>query len=160
MRYLGLSEIFLLLSKKVLLYLEHYLTLFLVLFSPKTSKEKIGIFLPIAWVNPFGKMGFLRLWKIWFLYSKKVSFLFRTLLNLISSLILTNTKIRENWHFLTKSMGYPLWKNAILGLWKIWFLYSTKVSFLSRTLLNLISSLILTKTKIRENWHFLTNSMG
>ena len=57
-------------------------------------------------------------------------------------------------------MGKPLWKNAILGTLKNLFLYSKKVSFLSTTLLNLISSLVLTKTKKRENLAFFDQKHG
>ena len=57
-------------QKGFLFYLAHYLTLFLVLFWPKTSKKNY-IFWPKAWVNPFGKMRFLGLWKITFFRAKK-----------------------------------------------------------------------------------------
>ena len=92
-------------KKRFLFYLAHYLTLFLVLFWPKTTQEKKYIFWPKAWVNPFKKMRFLGLRKIDFLWPKKVSFLSRTLLNIISSLILTENNSRKKLHFLTKSMG-------------------------------------------------------
>ena len=88
--FLGLWKItFFMAKQRFLFYLAHYLTLFLVLFWPKTTQEIKSIFWPKAWVNPFGKMRFLRLRKIDFLWPKKVSFLSRTLLNIISSHILT-----------------------------------------------------------------------
>ena len=58
-------------QKRFLFFLEHYLTLFLVSFWLKTSQEKNYIFWPKAWVNPFGKMRFLGLWKIEFFMAKK-----------------------------------------------------------------------------------------
>ena len=55
--------------------IKHY---FWSYFDQKQVKKKIP-FLTKAWVNPFGKKGFLGLWKIEFLWPKKVSFLSRTL---------------------------------------------------------------------------------
>ena len=56
--------------------------------------KKIAFVLPKAWVNPFGKMPFLGLWKSAVLIVKKASFLSRTSLNLISSSLWTEN--REN----------------------------------------------------------------
>ena len=54
--------------------------------------KKIAFVLPKAWVNPFGKMSFLRPSKMFLIVKKKVSFLSRASLSLISSLILTENK--------------------------------------------------------------------
>ena len=58
-------------QKKVSFDLAHYLTLFVVLFWPKTTQEIKSISWPKAWVNPFGKMRYLGLSKIEFFMAKK-----------------------------------------------------------------------------------------
>ena len=51
-----------------------YWTFFLVLLWLNLRTEKCGIFWPKAWVNSFGKMRFLGLWRILFFYSNEVFF--------------------------------------------------------------------------------------
>ena len=90
-------------------------------------------------------MRFLRRLKILFLWSKKVSFLSRTSLNLISSPFLTENK-ENNCIIRPKAWVNPFERVQFWNFIKF-CLYSQKVFFLSRTLLNLISILILTETK-------------
>ena len=129
--FLGLWKItFFRAKKRFLFYLAHYLTIFLVLFWPKTTQEKKYIFWRKAWVNPFGKMRFLGLKNIDFLWPKKVSFLSRTLLNIIFSLILTKNNSRKNYIFWPKAWVNPFGKMRFLGLGKITF-FITKKGFFS-----------------------------
>ena len=62
--------------------------------------KTIAFVLPKAWVNPFGKMPFLRPSKMFLIVKKKVSFLSRASLSLISSLILTENKKMKKIAFL------------------------------------------------------------
>ena len=116
-------------KKRFLFSLKCYYSLFLVLFWPNLNEEKFGIFWPKAWVNPFGKMQFLRLWKIFFLQSKNVSFLSRTLLNLICSLSLSENKKWKNWHFWPKAWVNPFGKMKFLRLWNFFFIVKKKFLF-------------------------------
>ena len=76
-----------------------------------------------------------------------VSFLSKTLLNIISSLILRENQ-EEKFTFFDQKHGLtPLEKCDFWDFERLNFLWPKKVSFLSRTLLNIISSLILRKTK-------------
>ena len=52
-----------------------------------------------SWVNPLGKMQFGDFENLTLSYSRKASFLFRTLLKIISSIILNNNKKRHNRAF-------------------------------------------------------------
>ena len=89
--------------------------------------KKNYIFWQKAWVNPFGKIRFLELWKItFFLWPKKVSFRSRTLLNIISSLILSENNSRQKYIFWPKAWVNPFGKMPFLGLWKIIFFYGQK----------------------------------
>ena len=93
-------------------------------------------------------MLFLGLWKIEFLWPKKVSFLSTTFLNIISSLILTeNKKKKKNTLFDQKHGLTPLEKCDFWDFESLKLLWPKKVSFLSRTLLNIISSPILRENK-------------
>ena len=104
--FLGLWKItFLRAKQRFLFYLAHYLALFLVLFWPKTTQEKKYFLWTKAWVNPFGKMRFLGLKKIDFLWPKMVSFLSWTLLTLFLVLFRPKTTQEKKLLFLTKSMG-------------------------------------------------------
>jgi len=89
-----------------------------------------------------------------FLWPKKVSFLSRTLLNVIFNLILTKNKERRNTFFDQNHGLTPLEKCDFWDFERLKFLWPKKVSFLSRTLLNIISSLILSKCKIKKNLVF------
>ena len=81
-----------------------------------------------------------------FLWPKKVSFRFRTLLNIISSVILTENNSRKKTKFFDQKHGLtPLEKCDFWDFERLNFLWPKKVSFHSRTLLNIISSLILTE---------------
>ena len=100
--------------KKFLFYLEHPKLYFWSYFDRKEKMEKIAFFLPKVWVNPFGKVRFWGRWKMLFLVSK-VFFLSRTLLNLMSNLILTENKNWKKVHFFYQKHGltplekYNLW---------------------------------------------------
>ena len=98
-------------QKRFLFYLDNHSTLFPVLFWPKTTKKKIGIF-GGSWSNPIGKMWFWRLFKKW--QSKKVSSLSRKKFNIISSLISTRNKETVG-SFLAKIIG----KMQFWGIWII-----------------------------------------
>ena len=163
MRFLGHWKItFFRAKKRFLFYLAHYLTLFLVLFWPKTTQEKKYIFWPKAWVlTPLEKCDFWDFERLHFLGPKKVSFLSRTLLNIISSLILTENNSRKKTTFFDQKHGLtPLEKCDFWDFEKLHFLGPKKVSFLSRALFNNVSGLILTENNFRKKIHFLTKSMG
>ena len=72
-------------------YLEHYSTLFLVIFLPKT-KKKMTFFDQKHGFIPLKKCNFWDFERLNFVWPKKVSFLSGTLLNIFSSLILTENK--------------------------------------------------------------------
>ena len=118
-----------------------------LIFRENKKKEKNYIFWPKAWVNPFGKMLFLGIERLKFLWPKKVSFLSRTLLNIISSLILTENIKRNNTFFDQKHGLTSLEKCDFWDFESSKLLWPKKVSFLSRTLLNIIFSLILRENK-------------
>ena len=106
-------------------------------------------------------MRFLGLRKIDFLWAKKVSFPSITLLNIISSLILTENNSRKKTTFFDQKHGLtPLEKCDFWDLKRLNFLWPKKVSFLSRTLLNIISSLILTENNSRKKTTFFHQKHG
>ena len=74
-------------------------------FDRKQLKKKTTFFDQKRGLTPLEKSDFWDLKGLNFLWPKKVSFLFRTLLNIISSLILTENNSRKKLHFLTKSMA-------------------------------------------------------
>ena len=79
-------------------------------------------------------MQVLGLKKIDFLWPKKVSFLFRTLLNIISSLILTENNSRKKNIFFDQKHGLtPSKKSDFWDFERLNFLWPKKVSFLSIT---------------------------
>ena len=84
-----LKNFVLIVKKNIVFYLKLYLALFLVLFWPTRNKEKNCIFWPKA---PLEKYNFWDFEKFCLYSKKKVCFLSRTLLNLISTLILTENK--------------------------------------------------------------------
>ena len=67
--------------------------------------KKLAFFDQKHGLAPLEKCNFWDFEKFCFYTLKTVSFLSQTLLNIIFSLVLTKTNKRENWHFLTKSMG-------------------------------------------------------
>ena len=67
--------------------------------------KKLAFFDQKHGLTPLEKCDFWDFERLNFLWPKKVSFLSRTLLNIISSLILTKNKLIKRVHFLTKSMG-------------------------------------------------------
>ena len=96
-----------------------------------------------------------------FLWPKKVSFLSGTLLNIISSLILTENNSRKKTTFFDQKHGLtPLEKCDFWDFERLHFLGPKKFSFLSCTLFNIISGLILTEKNSRKKIHFLTKSKG
>ena len=83
-----------------------------------------------------------------FLRPKNVSFLSRTLLNIICSIILTEInkeKKNDQKHGLT-----PLEKCSFWDFKRLNLVWAKEVSFLYRTLLNIISSFILTENLTKE----------
>ena len=83
-------------------------------------KEKNTFFDQKHGLTPLEKCDFWdfeRLKRLNFLWPKKVSFLSRTLLNIISSLILTeNNSRKKNYIFLRKAWVNPFGKMRFLGL--------------------------------------------
>ena len=71
-------------SKKFVFYIYY--------FNQKQKMKKMAFFCSEAWVNPFGKMRFMGLAKIFVIIVKKISFLFKKSLSIFSSLILTKSK--------------------------------------------------------------------
>ena len=122
-----------------LFYLEHYLTLFVVLFWPKTNKEKKND--QKHGLTPLEKCSFWDFKRLNLVWPKEVSFLYRTLLNIISSFILTENLTKEK-NFWPKAWVTPLEKRNFLGLWKI--LCFKRFFFL----------LFWPKTKKEKNWFF------
>ena len=61
-------------------------------FDQKQKMKKMAFFWSEAWVNPFGKMRFMGLAKIFVIVVKKISFFFKKSLSIFSSLILTKSK--------------------------------------------------------------------
>ena len=131
-------------QKRFVFYLGHHSTLFLVLFWLKTNKEKNSIFWPKAWVNPFGKMPFLRLW----IFFKK-KFVFYLKHHSTSFLVLFDRKqIKKKNMFFDQKQGLnTLEKMPFFETLKNLVFIVKKVSFLSKTLCSIISSLILTENK-------------
>ena len=127
-------------------------------------KEKNTFFDQKHGLTPLEKCDFWdfeRLKRLNFLWPKKVSFLSRTLLNIISSLILTENNSRKKTTFFDQKHGLtPLEKCDFWDFEKLHFLGPKKVSFLSRALFNNVSGLILTENNFRKKIHFLTKSMG
>ena len=103
--------------------------------------KKIAFFNQKRGLTPLKKCNFGTFKTFCFYCQKNVSCFSTKLLTIFSSLILTKSKWRKIWHFLTKSMG----KLRFLDFEKFCFYTQKTVSFPSRTLLNLISSLVLTK---------------
>ena len=81
--------------------------------------------------------------KCYFYSQKEFFFLSRTLLNLMSNLVLTENK---NW----KKVNFFSPKAWVNPFGKVQFVGLGKILSLSRTLLNLISSLILTENKMKK----------
>ena len=80
-------------QKKVVFYLGHHSTLFLVLVWLKTTNEKKNPFFDQKHgLNPLEKCDFWDVEKFCFCSQKKVCFLSRTSFNLISSIFLTENK--------------------------------------------------------------------
>ena len=94
-----------------------------------------------------------------FLWPKKVSFLSRTLLNIICNLILTENKKRKSTFFGQNHAITPLEKCDIWDFERLKFLWPKKVSSLSRTLLNIVSSLILRENQ-KEEFTFFDQKLG
>ena len=61
-------------------------------FDQKQKMKKMAFFCSEAWVNPFGKMRFMGLAKMFVIIVKKISFFFKKLLSIFSSFILTKSK--------------------------------------------------------------------
>ena len=108
MRFWGLQKSFFFIVKRGFFPLHsYYEALFLVLFWPNLSEEKIWHFCPKAWVNPFEKIRFFGLKKIrFFLMPKKVFFFSSKSKSISSSLILIKSKSRRKLHFFWQ--GYEL----------------------------------------------------
>ena len=79
-------------------------------------KKKITFFDQKRGLTPLEKCDFWVFERLNFLWPKKVSFLSRTLLNIISSLILRENKQRKKLQFLTKASVNPFEEMRCLGL--------------------------------------------
>ena len=111
---------------------------------------------------PFGKMRFWGVWKNFvFIVKKRVSVLFKILLNLILTLILSKNKLWKKLHFLTKSMGKPLWKNVIYGTAKNFYSYGKKkVSFFSFKVIEYFFHFYFDQIEIQKNLAFFDLKHG
>ena len=108
MRFLGLSKIFVFISC-------------LSTFDKIQIKKNLEFFDQKHVLTPLGNCDFWD-FKKFLLLLKKVSFLSRTLLNLFSSLVLTKTKERKNWHFFAQKHGLtPLEKYDFYDFQKCFF---------------------------------------
>ena len=100
----------------VLFYLERQQTLFLHPFLIKTKdKKKLQLFHQNHGLSPLQKCQFSILFESMFILFRKACFLTRTSPNTFSGCILHKTKRYQKFKFLTKTMDYPLCKNAIFA---------------------------------------------
>ena len=96
---------------------------FLVLFWPNLSKEKIGIFCPKAWVNPFEKMRFFGLKNSVF-KAKKGSFSLQSHKALFLVLFWSNRNQEGNCIFFWQKYGLtPLKKCVLLEFENFFFFF-------------------------------------
>ena len=118
-------------QKKFPSYLDHYLTLYLVLFKAKTNNEKICMFWPKAWFNfSLWKNAIFRTFRNFpFIVKNTFFFLHRTLLNLISNLVLTKNKWKRIRIFWPIAWVKPFGKMPFLGFSKH-FVFIVKKTFL------------------------------
>ena len=114
------------LLERMVFSLKHYLEVFPGVFGIKTNMHESLNVWPKSWVNPFAKMQIFRLYKMTFLYSRKDSFLSKTLFRSIPSCFRYKNKHAWNFKFLTKIMGWPLCKNANFFTFSKWPFYSLK----------------------------------
>ena len=98
-------------------------------------------------LTPLEKFEFLDFERLNLLWPNNVSFLSRTLLNIIPCLIFYEHKKGEKNIFYQKHWAKPFGKMRFFGPYKIECFWPKMVSFLSRTLLKFISSLIFTEIK-------------
>ena len=107
MRFFGTLKDYIFYGQKKVSFLSR--TLFNItsglILTEKNSRKKNTYFDQKHRLTPLGKCDFWDLKRLNFLWPKKVSFLSRTLLDIISSLILTKNNSRKKKHFFTKSMG-------------------------------------------------------
>ena len=110
--------------------------LFLVLFWPKTNREKSNIFWQKAWVNLFGKIRNLVFERMNFFMANKGYFSFyKTFKTLFLVLFWLKKKLieKKNTFFGQKHGLIPLEKLESWSLTEWIFLWLKKVSFRSRT---------------------------
>ena len=74
--------------------------------------KKLQLFRQNHGLSPLQKYQFCLLFKCMFILSRKACSLTRMSPNTFSGFILHNTKRSKKFHFLTKTMDQPLWKNA------------------------------------------------
>ena len=131
MRFFRLTKKFFYGQKKCPFYLDHYLTLYLVLFKAKTNNENICIFWPKAWFNfSLWKNAIFRTFRNFpFIVKNTFFFLHRTLLNLISNLFLTKNKWKRIRIFWPIAWVKPFGKMPFLGFSKL-FVFIVKKTFL------------------------------
>ena len=110
-------------------------------------------------LTPLEKSDFQGFEILKFLWPKKVSFLSRTLLNIICNLILTENKKRKSTFFGQNHAITPLEKCDFWDFERLKFLWPKKVSSLSRILLNIVSSLILRENQ-EEKFTFFDQKHG
>ena len=131
MQFLGLWKIKFCMAKKgfffIWNFIKHY---FWSYFDWKQIKKNICI------SDQKHRLTLLEKWYFWdfeilnLVWPKEVSFLYRTLLNIISSFILTENLTKEKITFFDPKRGLtPLEKCNFLGLWKTGFFMAKKVFF-------------------------------
>ena len=73
--------------------------------------EKLTFFDQNHWLTPLKKFQFFNFFKLLFLWCRKMFFHSRLSWNTFSWLFWPTIKEWRNWHFLTKTIDLPLWKN-------------------------------------------------
>ena len=100
--------------------------------------------------------------KMTFLYPRQPFFLFRTLLHIMSRSFSKKMRLRRIFKFLTKIMGYSLWKSGHFPSMLKWHFCSLEsVFFFSfRIHLNIMCRSIPKKMRLGRNVLFLTKIKG
>ena len=100
------------------------------------------------WVNPFGKLSIIRLFKLLFFIAQKGVFLFQNIVQDIFLAYIAYKKKFEKWPFLDPNHGLtPLQKSQFFDCLNILFLQPRKAFFRSGISLRTFSSPILPKKK-------------
>ena len=121
----------------------------------------MAIFGPKPWVNPFGKLSVIRLFKLLVFIAQKRVFPFQNIVKDIFMAYIVFKKKFEKWPFLDRNHGLtPLEKYQFFDFLSIYFLQPRKAFFCSRISLRTFSRTKLTKRKTLKNGHFWTKTMG